>query len=166
MKRSLYCPAVRRSEIVLLSVSFERLNYPSMPTSIQPVYFENAVGRITEHAAGYALIRYHALKREPAELRALLTHLGNLLLRRNWQRILADMRTMEPLSTPEKILLMEEWYGGHIPRPERLCTAYVLADNALTRLAIYELQQEARKHHCSDAFTTLEEAHAFLLTCQ
>jgi len=136
-----------------------------MPTSIQPVYFENAVGRITEHTAGYALVRYHAVKREPAELRALLTHLGNLLLRRNWEHILVDMRTMEPLSTPEKIMLMEEWYGGHIPRPERLRTAYVLAENALTRLAMYELQKEARKKHNSDAFATLEEAHTYLLTC-
>ncbi|MBC6613157.1 hypothetical protein H8B15_19705 [Hymenobacter sp. BT507] len=135
-----------------------------MPHSIQPIYFENAVGRITEHAAGYALVRYHPVKREPAELRALLTHLGNLLLRRNWQRILVDMQAMEPLSTPEKMLLMEEWYGGHIPRPERLCTAYVLAEKALTRLSIYELQQEARKHHSSNAFTSLDEAHAYLLT--
>lgn len=136
-----------------------------MPNSIQPIYFENAMGRILEHAAGYALVRYHAGKSELTELRALLTHLGHLLLRRNWQRILADMRVLEPLTSLEKILIVEEWYQGHIPRPERLCTAYVLADNALTRLSIYELQHEARKQHESSAFTSAEEAHAFLLQC-
>ena len=61
---------------------------------------------------------------------------------------------------------MEEWYGGPTARPKRLCTAYMLTGNALKRLTIYESQWEARKHHDSDAFTTVEEAHAFLLTCR
>ena len=63
-----------------------------MPTTGHSIYFENAVGRITEDPNGYAFILYYDVPRQLAELRALLTHMGQLLLRRGWHRILVDMR--------------------------------------------------------------------------
>lgn len=137
-----------------------------MPTSTRhAVYFENAVGRITEHPEGYAFILYHDVPRQLGELRALLTHLGQLLLRRGWHRVLVDMHQIQPLTELEKAMLAKEWYGGRIARPERVCTAFRMAKDAVARLSVHEIQAEARKQNDSNAFITLEEARAYLLSC-
>lgn len=137
-----------------------------MPTSTRhAVYFENAIARITEHSEGYAFILYYDVPRQISDLRALLTHLGQLLLRRGWYRILVDMYSIQPLTEPEKAMLAKEWYGGGIARPQRMCTAFMMAKDAVTRLSIREIQIYARKQNDSHAFQSLEEARAYLLTC-
>ncbi|WBO85990.1 hypothetical protein [Hymenobacter yonginensis] len=137
-----------------------------MPYSAHhPVYFENAVGRILEHPEGYAWVIYKDTRRGITEFRALLTHLGQLLLRRGWSRILVDMHLIQPLSEPEKQFLVDEWYSRKIARPEHVCVAYLAAQDAVSRLSIHQIQAEARKENTSDAFQTLAEAQAYLLTC-
>jgi hypothetical protein len=138
-----------------------------MPTSTRhSVYFENAIGRITEHPEGYAFVLYHDVPRQLFELRALLTHLGQLLLRRGWHRILVDMHLIKPLSEAEKALVTKEWYGRQIARPEQVCTAFCIAADVIARLSVHEVQIEARKQQNeSNAFPSLEEARAFLLAC-
>jgi hypothetical protein len=130
-----------------------------------PIYFENAVGRILEHPEGYAWVLYKETPRSITELRSLLTHLGHLLLRRQWRRILVDMHLIQPLSEPEKQFLIDEWYSRKIARPQQLCVAYIAARDAIARLSIHQIQPEARKENTSDAFQTLPEAQAYMLTC-
>ena len=141
-------------------------NHFSMPTTGHSVYFENAVGRITEDPHGYAFVHYHDVPRQLIELRALLTHLGQLLLRRNWHRVLIDMHQIKPLSEDEKAMLTAEWYSGKIARPQPLCTVFWMAKDVIARLSVHEMQIEARKHQNeSTAFATLAEARAYLLNC-
>ncbi|AII53934.1 hypothetical protein [Hymenobacter sp. APR13] len=123
------------------------------------------MGRILEHPDGYAWVLYKESPRELTEFWALLTHLGQLLLRRQWRRILVDMHLIQPLSEPEKQFLVDEWYTRKIARPEHVCVAYVVARDAIARLSIHQIQAEARKQNKSDAFQTLAEAQAYLLSC-
>ena len=56
------------------------------------LYFENSVGRILEHPGGYAVLWYAPGARDFAEFRAFLTHMGQLLHRRDWNRVFGDQR--------------------------------------------------------------------------
>ncbi|WP_022826348.1 hypothetical protein [Hymenobacter norwichensis] len=137
-----------------------------MPTTGHSVYFENAIGRITEDPNEYAFVQYYPVPRQLIELRALLTHLGQLLLRRGWHRVLVDMHLIPPLSEAEKTLLTQDWYGGSIARPAQLCTAFWMAKDVIARLSVHEMQAEARKQqNQSNAFASLDEARAYLLAC-
>lgn len=135
-----------------------------MSSLAAPVYYENAVGKIMTHSSGYALVNYNGTKRDVEQLRVFLQQLGGLLLHRRWQRVLVDVRQIEPLSAAEKLFMIEEWYGRKIARPAYLATCYILAENALARLSVYDIQEVARRCNLSEAFNTLEEAHAYLLT--
>lgn len=73
------------------------------------VYFENSVGRILEHPAGYALIQYHAGARELAYLQAFLRHVGQLLKLREWHKILGDHRVMTPYTEEESQWIVDYW---------------------------------------------------------
>jgi hypothetical protein len=110
------------------------------------------------------LVRYNKIKWDLKQLRALLEKLGSMLMRQGWQRILVDMRHIEPLTAAEKSFLVQEWYGRKITRPSYLCTCYVLAENALARLSVHDMQEVARQYNVSIAFSTLEEAQTYLLT--
>ena len=137
-----------------------------MPTTGHSVYFENAVGRITEDPHGYAFVHYHPGLRSLGEFRALLIHLGQLLLRRQWHRVLVDMHAVAPLSEAEKTMLTTEWYGDGLARPPQLCTAFWMAQDVIARLSVHEMQAEARKQqNQSNAFASLDEARAYLLSC-
>ena len=135
-----------------------------MPASLPLVFFENAMGRITAHAESYARVTYNAVAWDIEQLRALLTELGRLLLLRRWHRILVDLRVIQPLPSPVKAFLEEEWYGGKIGRPAQVVTLYAVAENVMARLSIHQMQQLARRGNLSEGFATLEEAESFLLT--
>ena len=53
-----------------------------MPAPIELLCFANAAGEVAAHPAGYAVLRCQPGQRQPAELPALLTELGRLLLNR------------------------------------------------------------------------------------
>ena len=88
-----------------------------MASFAPPIHYENAMGTIVVHSDGYALVSYYKVKWDLTQLRVFLEKLGSVLLLRGWQRILVDMRQIEPLSATEKLFLIEEWYSRKIARP-------------------------------------------------
>jgi hypothetical protein len=73
------------------------------------IYFENSVGRILEHPDGYALVHYHPGARDLAYLQAFLRHVGQLLQRRGWHKILGDQRQMTPYTAAESQWIVDFW---------------------------------------------------------
>jgi len=106
-----------------------------LPFAGLPVYFQNAVGRLLEHPAGYVVFQYHAGKRALADFRALLTHTGQLLRRNRWHRILADQRRMTPFTEQETAWVTTFWLDPANQPPGGLHAAVMLADDVFARLA-------------------------------
>lgn len=80
-----------------------------MLSSTAPVYFENAVGCLREHSAGqYISVEYRTGPRQLSELQAFLSHAGQLLARRGWDKLRSHQGSMTPF-TPEEI----EWITGY-----------------------------------------------------
>ena len=114
-----------------------------MPFSTLPLYFENAAGQIREHPAGYAVITYKAGKREPGTFEVLGTHLGRLLLARQWTRFVSDQRLLAPLTEAEKEWTTTRWINQHELRPAQLHEAILVAGNAFTRLSLAQILSQA-----------------------
>lgn len=125
-------------------------------------YYQNTAGELLEHPDGYAVVRYQATKHAPADLRALLVNLGQLLLRRGWSRYLSDARLMPPLSPDEKLMSRDDWYGGLIQRPAVVRVAVVAAINAISRLGIAEVVQQAGNGISYRNFADEASAHTYL----
>ena len=125
-------------------------------------YYQNPAGELLEHPAGYAVVRYQTTKHTTADLRALLVNLGELLLRRGWSCYLSDARLMLPLSPDEKQLSRDDWYGGRIERPAVVRVAVVAATNAISRLGIAEVVQQAGNGISYRSFADETSAHAYL----
>ena len=73
-----------------------------MPLVTHIVYFENAVGRISEHEHGYAVVGYKPGKRVFTDFQAFLLHLSRLLQRRGWHKALSDQRALSPFTEQEQ----------------------------------------------------------------
>jgi hypothetical protein len=135
-----------------------------MPTTGLSIYFQNAAGQILEHPDGYAHVRYHAGLRRPDEYTALLIHLGHLLRRRGWRRVLGDQRLMMPLRQGEKKWLLEQWFTGKVERPAYLITAIIAPLDAAARKSAQQMWNQSSpaisEYH---TFADLEQARAFLL---
>jgi len=112
-----------------------------MPLSTHLVYFENAVGRITEHTHGYAVVRYHPGKRQAADFQAFLTH---LLQRRGWHKMLTDQRALSPFTEPERTWIREQWLNP-VPGGRDLVAAVLLPHDVFARLATHLVMQDARE---------------------
>ncbi len=126
-------------------------------------YYENPAGQLLEHPNGYAVLRYAAGKRSPIELQGLLTHLGQLLLRRGWTRFLSDTRLMEPLTETEKDWVTTHWHDGKIARPPHLQGVILAATNAVTRLGIGQVLRHATPNNIHyHTLTDEAEAHRYL----
>lgn len=107
-------------------------------------YFQNSAGLVLEHAhAGYAELRYLPSKRQPGELAALLTHLGRLLLARDWHRFLSDNRQMTPYLAEEKQWFSTQWLSGVVPHPSPLTGVIVLPEDVVARLSFLEMSMRA-----------------------
>ena len=119
---------------------------------------------VLEHAhAGYAELRYLPSKRQPGELAALLTHLGRLLLARNWHRFLSDNRQMTPYSVEEKQWFSSQWLTGVVPHPTPLTGVIVLPENVVARLSFLEMSMRASQASLRyRTFQQLDEALAYL----
>ena len=127
------------------------------------LYHENPAGQLLEHPDGYAVLRYAAGKRAPTEFQALVTHLGQLLLRRGWTCFLSDTRLMEPLSEAEKAWINTYWLDGKMHRPAQLQGAVLLATNAVTRLGVAQVQRSAPAANIRyQNFLDEAAAHAYL----
>jgi len=116
-----------------------------MPLTTHSVYFENLVGRLSEHADGYAIVHYKPGKRVFSDFQALLTHLGHLLHRRQWHKVLTDQRAMAPFTDEERVWINERWL--HTPlgvRQERVA-AVLLPHDVFARLATNLVMHDARE---------------------
>jgi hypothetical protein len=116
-----------------------------MPLTTRTVYFENPVGRISEHAAGYALVQYQPGKRVFSEFQALLTHLGHLLQRRGWHKVLTDQRVMTPFTEPEQTWIREQWMSPALGQRPQTLVAVLLPHDVYARLASNLVMQDARE---------------------
>ena len=116
-----------------------------MPLTSHTIYFENAVGRLSEHAHAYALVQYKPGKRAFTDFQALLTHLGHLLHRRNWHKVLTDQRAMPPFTDEEREWINQRWL--HTPlgvRQERVA-AVLLPHDVFARLSSNLVMHDAKE---------------------
>ncbi len=126
------------------------------------IFFHSAAGLVLEHA-DHAELRYLPSKRQPGELAALLTHLGRLLLARNWHRFLSDNRQMTPYSAEEKQWFTSQWLSGVVPHPNPLTGVIVLPEDVVARLSFLEMSMRASEAALRyRTFQRLDEARAYL----
>lgn len=128
------------------------------------IYFRNSAGLVLEHTlGGYAELRYLPSKRQPGELAALLTHLGRLLLARDWHRFLSDNRQMTPYSADEKQWFIGQWLSGAVPHPDPLTGVIVLPEDVVARLSFLEMSMRATEASLRyRTFQQVDEALAYL----
>jgi hypothetical protein len=110
--------------------------------STLPIYFKNAAATLREHPDGYVVFEYHAGKREFADFQAALTHTGNLLRRRGWDKILGDQRLMSPF-TPEETAWVTTYWGDH-QRSGGIHVAVLLADDVFARLSATQVRHDSK----------------------
>jgi len=77
------------------------------------LYFENAMGRLYAHPAGYALLRYHASPRSLLDVHDTLIHVGRLLQRQGWHKLLSDQRQLLPFTESEQALILDYWQARY-----------------------------------------------------
>ncbi|GGF22065.1 hypothetical protein [Hymenobacter cavernae] len=116
-----------------------------MPLSTHLVYYENAVGRVSEHANGYAIVQYKPGKRLLGDFQALLTHLGHLLQRRSWHKVLTDQRAMTPFTDEERRWIREQWLTTQTERHQDVMVAMLLPEDVFARLATNLVMHEAQE---------------------
>jgi hypothetical protein len=126
-----------------------------------PLYFENPVGRVLEHPDGYAVVEYHAGKRKLNELQAFLTHTGQLLQRRSWNRLLGDQRLLSPFTDEESAWILNYWLDR--PANQQIWAAVILPNDVFARLSVSQMVTEAKAASLTyRLFNTADEAAAWL----
>lgn len=133
-----------------------------MSVSVISPVFTNAVGTLEAHPQGYAIVRYHAVLVEIPALQELLTHLGQLLLRRGWHKVLVDSRALAVFRQDVKDWVRANWIAPVIARPPDLVLATLLPANVFTRLALMELQLGTSSGNQNRNFADEAAAHAYL----
>ncbi|WP_045689441.1 hypothetical protein [Hymenobacter sp. AT01-02] len=109
------------------------------------VYFENTIGRLLEHPDGYAVIRYHAGKRTATDFQSFLLHLGRLLRRRNWYKMLADHRASAPFTEEERQWLSSHWLAVSQANQQEMVAALLLPEDVFARLSMNLIMHDARE---------------------
>jgi hypothetical protein len=109
------------------------------PASFPKLYFENAVGRVLEHADGYVIFEYKPGPRQLSDLQALLTHTRNLFERNQWNHLLGDQRKMAPFTNEESTWIVDHWLVGS---PQGLYGAILVTAEAFAALSAEQAQQE------------------------
>lgn len=114
---------------------------------LQPVsrlYFGNTVGRVLEHPDGYAYIIYEPGPRKLHHLQAFLTHTGQLLRRRGWNRMLGDQRLMSPFTEEEGKWIVDYWLDAAQQGTDVVYGAVLLPQDVFARLSVSQVMTEAR----------------------
>jgi hypothetical protein len=123
------------------------------------LYFENPVGRVWEHPDGYAVVQYHAGKRKMHHLTAFLTHTGQLMARRGWNKLLGDQRLMNPFTDEEAAWIVENW----LAKTGETYGAVLLPNDVFARLSVSQVMNEAKAATLTyRMFDSEEAAHAWL----
>ena len=108
------------------------------------LYFENAVGRLSGHPDGYALIQFHPGPRTLSALQTLLTQVRRVLELHRWHRFLNDQRLLaHPYNPEEAAWIVEHWHNTAAEHPEGLYGAVVMSHNVFTRIVMGQIVQEA-----------------------
>ncbi|WP_426059243.1 hypothetical protein [Hymenobacter sp. B1770] len=108
------------------------------------LYFENATGRLFEHPDGFVILQYKAGKRQFTELKALLTHTGNLLQRNHCNRLLGDQRLMTPYTEEESAWIVNYWLDSSRQAPGGIFGAVLLANDVFARLSNAQVMHDAK----------------------
>jgi hypothetical protein len=108
------------------------------------LYFENAAGRLLEHPDQYVIFQYHPGPRTFTDLQALLTHMGILLRRNNWHKLLGDQRLMAPFTKEESQWIVEYWLASPQQRVGGLYGAIIVAHDVFARLSMSQVMHEAQ----------------------
>lgn len=116
-----------------------------MPLTIDRLYFENAVGRLSEHPNGYALVQYKAGSRVLSDFQSFHTHLGHLLRRRGWFKMLADQRQMAPFTEEEQSWIQDQWLAESQAIDHDMVAAVLLPDDVFARLSANQVINDARE---------------------
>ncbi|AHJ96657.1 hypothetical protein [Hymenobacter swuensis] len=111
------------------------------------LYFENAVGRLLEVAAPFncAIVQYKPGKRNFEEMQAFLTHTRQLLVSRNWYKILNDQRDMTAFSEQERQWIAEHWLNASPKGTPLHHVAVLLSHDVFARLSMNLIINEARE---------------------
>ena len=138
--------------------------YSSMNQSPRSLYFENSSGRIWEEPDCYLRLEYRPGPRELVQFRALLTHMGQALARRRWDKALIDQRAMAPLSPGEQAWMATEWLPRVVNESGYRYGAVLVAHDVFARLAMNELVFSTRGlPHTYRTFEAEETALGWLL---
>jgi len=132
-----------------------------MPLAAHVIYFENAVGRLSEHTDGYALVQYHPGPRDFRDFQAFLTHLGNLLRRRGWHKVLSDQRALSAFTEQERVWIRQHWMQALQDTPT--LTAVLLPEDVFARLSAHSVLHDTREGNMVyHLFEQASEAAAWL----
>ena len=133
-----------------------------MPFSPLTPVFDNAAGELFSHPRVYAVLRLRPAPWGVAELAALVTRLSQLLMARDWHRLLTDTRQIPVLSAECKSWMATQWMGGGLPRPVPLYQAMLHPPEVFARLAVAEVQAQAPASAHYQYFDNEAAAHAYL----
>ncbi|MBC6988667.1 hypothetical protein [Hymenobacter sp. BT491] len=125
------------------------------------LYFENALGRILEHADGYAWLHYHAGARNLADVQAFLVHTGRLLQRRGWHKMLSDQRLLKPFTEADQALILDYWRARRVEAGP-VTGAVLLSQDVFTRLSFSQIRHQANGVLAYRLFEKEAEATAWL----
>ncbi|RZJ95501.1 MAG: hypothetical protein EOO60_00145 [Hymenobacter sp.] len=99
-------------------------------------YFENSVGRLLEHPAGhYISVEYGTGPRQLSDLHAFLSHAGQLLARRGWDKLLGHQGLMTPFTPEETEWITGYWRTKAQQRTDMLYGALLLPHEVFARLS-------------------------------
>jgi hypothetical protein len=108
------------------------------------LYFNNPVGRVWEHPDGYAHIVYEPGPRQLQHLQAFLTHTGQLLRLRGWQRLLGDQRLMAPFTPEESQWIVDFWLTAEQRGTSTIYGAVLLPHDVFARLSVSQVMNDTR----------------------
>ena len=110
--------------------------FNSTPDAALRTYFENSVGRLLEHVATeHIMVEYHSGPRQLSELQAFLTHAGQLLAYRGWDKLLEQHGSMEDFSPEEVAWVTDYWRTKKQQRTDMLYGALLLPHDVFAHLS-------------------------------
>jgi hypothetical protein len=109
-----------------------------------PLTYQNSIGHLYEHPAGYVIIDYQPGIRERSDYQAFLHQLERLLQRRGWHKMLANQRRMAPFADVERTWLYEQWRTLSQTLQQEMVAAVLLPEDVFARLTMSTLMQGAR----------------------
>jgi hypothetical protein len=104
-------------------------------STVLHTYFENAVGRLLEHPIErYISVEYHKGPRQLSELQYFLSHAGQLLAQRGWDKLHSHNGMMAAFTAEELAWIIEYW-STKTHRPTDLYSAMLLPHDVFARLS-------------------------------